>query len=1134
MNPSASCPTHDQLLEIVSGSVSALQADLLEQHLLECASCNSVTAEVMEHDPLVKLAVEAGWPAEPVDVETEQLSRRIAAAVETRLNAAMETLNSRPVRHDAELDLSWLEPAESPNELGRLGNFVVFRLLGRGGMGAVFEAEDMRLRRRVALKVILPGRSADKSIKERFLREARAAAAVHHRHVVTIFEVGESGSVPYLAMELLRGESLQERLQRGGHLSPSHAAVIAAQVADGLAAAHQLGLLHRDIKPGNIWLESPNPEDDDQPVTVKLLDFGLAKPMGTEDGLTQSGLLVGTLRYLSPEQARGTKLDARSDLFSLGCTLYQMLSGAFPFEGSDPLSQLNSLATMEPMPIRDRIPEIPDSLASLIHGLLARNAADRPSSAKHVALELRRISGDLANIKVPQARVSPLASPLASGNGRAGIRRHIGIFSAGFVPMLILLGIIVITIRHRDGTKTEIKIDLGGNTNPAASNISSPGQSPSSVLIRPPSAAENTLPVISLSHLDATAIPESERFDWQPKELVAVIGEHQLRHWSPVTQVRFHPSGQFFITVPDRGEAALWMTTTLERRADAFVDDVAQTLSFDGLEFSQDGKWLSSANLIYAVDLTNPDQPRIRLAQTLASDNHRFGRSGVAIHDSRWLMIASETPGELMLWDIGVNSGRFRKLIPFAANGAVTELAWSSDGRQLIGSRGEGGDGVVHIWDIDWTNPDDPIFTLRDHQISGVDVVLSPQGSTLAAGGDGYEKTELWDTSQIPFKLLKQIQPGREFAFSTDGMHVAVATGPGIQLYEKKNAEWVSDHALSGGMGAMISLAWSPDQKSLVAGDQCGGVHVWDLSGESPQSRGSILPAGNVQRLTFAPDGRSMVVVGSDHQAALWNLEDSVPTRVEWSDFCDSGHLPSYSPDSQLVRVHEHVRDLATTPPSNISIAVSVLSRFVPNGNEFVSFDGTTLVQSHWELTKRRQFINRAVKEQWKSPGTVISNDAIETLQFEAQRFATRQDDQTVCVWSLAQAEKPLFELKHNLKFGNSSRPLTLSSDGTVLLAFSQQGSIVWDLEESPPREYPLQLDAHTTNAFFAKENKWLFVADGNGVGVYDWANNREDRRLKYPGLVRQIVRHPDGTHMATVNGNGTVYILRIPEALNP
>jgi WD40 repeat protein len=158
-------------------------------------------------------------------------------------------------------------------------------------------------------------------------------------------------------------------------------------------------------------------------------------------------------------------------------------------------------------------------------------------------------------------------------------------------------------------------------------------------------------------------------------------------------------------------------------------------------------------------------------------------------------------------------------------------------------------------------------------------------------------------------------------------MHMAVATGPGIQLYEKKNAEWVSDHCCREEWRAVISLAWSPDQKSLVAGDQFGGVHVWDLSGESPQSRGSILPAGNVQRLTFAPDGRSMVVVGSDHQAALWNLEDSVPTRVEWSDFCDSGHLPSYSPDSQLVRVHEHVRDLATvaTLPSE---AISVMFGF--------------------------------------------------------------------------------------------------------------------------------------------------------------------------------------------------------------
>lgn len=254
MNPSITCPTREYLLEMASGSASSPQSDELEQNLLECAACNSVIAEAMESDPLAQMAAEAGWPPVPVDEETEQLTRRIAAAVETRLNAAMETFVSSPIRRDAELDLSWLEPSDSPDELGRLGNFVVLRLLGRGGMGAVFEAEDTRLRRRVALKVMLPGFSPDKAMKERFLREARSAAAVHHRHVVTIFEVGESGNVPYLAMELLRGESLEDRLKREGQLAPGDAANIAAQVAEGLSAAHQQGVLHRDIKTGNIWL----------------------------------------------------------------------------------------------------------------------------------------------------------------------------------------------------------------------------------------------------------------------------------------------------------------------------------------------------------------------------------------------------------------------------------------------------------------------------------------------------------------------------------------------------------------------------------------------------------------------------------------------------------------------------------------------------------------------------------------------------------------------------------------------------------------------------------------------------------------------------------------------------------------
>jgi len=1126
MNLTSACPSNDRLVEMASGNISAVQAEELEQHLVNCASCCAVVAAAMESDPVTQLAFEAGWPPVPTDEETERLSRRIAAAVETRLDQPLDTVASFQGPHAAQLGLSWLEPADSPNEMGRLGSFIVVRLLGRGGMGAVFEAEDTRLRRRVALKVMLPGASADRSMKERFLREARSAAAVHHRHVVTIFEVGESGSVPFLAMELLGGESLQDRLRRDGRLTPLHAMEIAAQVAEGLSAAHQKGVLHRDIKPGNIWLESLDLADPDPPITVKLLDFGLAKAMGTEDGLTQAGVVMGTLNYLSPEQARGAKVDERSDLFSLGCMLYQMLSGEFPFEGSDPLSQLNALATSEPLAIKHRTPEIPDSLASLIHRLLARNLDDRPATAKEVATELRRIREELVEGKTTQTPAIPTV--LTLGDQGSGTRHRIKMFAAGFAPILILLGIIVITIRHRDGTKTEIEIDVSSDAAVAESKSTLPGISLNTDLVAASISAGPLQPTSSLSHLDPSTIPESERFDWQPKELVAVIGEHRLRHWGRVGQIRFHPSGRFFITVPYAGPAGLWMTSTLEQREAAFVDNIAQSFSCEGFEFSQDGKWLSSANRVYAVDVTNADEPEIRLAQTLPTDENRFGSSDVAIHGNRWLIMASDAPGNLMLWDIAVDPRRYIKSIQFDAVDPLTGICWSTDGRQLAASNW---DGAVRVWDVDWTNADNPEFTLRDQQVPGSVATLSPQGSVMATGGDGHEKITFWDVSREPFRQLHQIPGGRQFALSPDGKCLAVAPGgSGIQLYAEENTQWVSKQLLTGAMPAVLSLAWSPDQKTLVAGDQFGGVHVWDLSVDPPKSRMPNLPASNVQSLTFAPNGKSMLVVGSDHQATHWNLDGTAPSRVNWNTFCDSGHLPSFSPDSKLARVHDHVWNLGTEPPVDISDAVNVLTRFVPEGNGLLSLDTGTLFKRSWQPTKRGRFITGGEHAVWKSASSIITNDAIETLQFEAQRFATRHDDQTVCVWSLANTEKPLYELKHNLKFGNSSRPLTLSSDGTILLVFSQQESVVWDLEETPPRLYPLQLDAHTANAFFSKDNKLLFAADGHGVGVYDWVNNREVRRLKFPGAVRQIVLHPDGKHIATANSNGTVYFLRTPE----
>ena len=282
-------------------------------------------------------------------------------------------------------DTSFLAPPQTKDEIGRLGSYRVLRVLGKGGMGMVLEAEDPQLKRRVALKVMLPQYAADAKAKQRFLREAQAAAALEHDHIISIYQVSGDG-VPFLAMPLLKGESLSTRLNREGRLPIAEAIRIAAEIADGLAAAHDAGLIHRDIKPANLWLDGTRRR-------VKILDFGLARPVDGDDAhLTRSGVILGTPAYMSPEQARGIKVDSRADLFSLGCVLYQMCTGAMPFQGADTFALLTALAVDTPADPHTHNPDVPPELSALILHLLAKKPEDRPRTAGEVHARLSALS----------------------------------------------------------------------------------------------------------------------------------------------------------------------------------------------------------------------------------------------------------------------------------------------------------------------------------------------------------------------------------------------------------------------------------------------------------------------------------------------------------------------------------------------------------------------------------------------------------------------------------------------------------------------------------------------------------------------------------------------------------------------
>jgi serine/threonine protein kinase/Leucine-rich repeat (LRR) protein len=335
-------------------------------------------------------ALEQGSLAERTDYLAEACGQDapLRQSVEALLQAHNQTdhLLDRPAaEHLAEegdgggLDdpRDFLAPSQKPGSLGRLGHYEVLETAGQGGMGVVFRAFDEKLQRIVAIKALAPQLAASSAGRRRFVREARAAAAVTHEHVIPIYAVEEAGPIPYLVMQFVKGQSLQEKLERAGPLSLKETLRIGLHIAEGLAAAHRQGLVHRDIKPANILLENSVER-------VKITDFGLARA-SDDASLTQSGVMAGTPAYMSPEQAQGGPVDHRSDLFSLGSVLYAMCTGQPPFNAASTYSILKRVCEETPRPVRETNPEAPPWLDALLARLHAKAPADRFTSAQEVA-----------------------------------------------------------------------------------------------------------------------------------------------------------------------------------------------------------------------------------------------------------------------------------------------------------------------------------------------------------------------------------------------------------------------------------------------------------------------------------------------------------------------------------------------------------------------------------------------------------------------------------------------------------------------------------------------------------------------------------------------------------------------------
>jgi serine/threonine-protein kinase len=342
----------------------------LEEHLRSCTSCQSVLDQSADSDR---------W----LGAVRHYLGGNSAAAAGKAPNLAA-------------MRLDFLGASDWPDSLGRVGTYEIKKVLGRGGMGVVLKAFDSALNRNVAIKVLSTHLATSGAARQRFLREARAAAAVVHEHVVAVHAVDEAAGLPYLVMEYVPGRSLQDRLDEQGPLSLVEILRVGMQAASGLAAAHAQGLVHRDVKPANILLENGVER-------ARLTDFGLARA-AADAGLTQTGTVIGTPHYMAPEQARGEPVDHRADLFSLGSTLYAMCTGYPPFRAESPLAVVRRVSDDEPRPIQEVNADMPVWLS----GIIARLQAKDPSKRYQTAAKVSELLGQcLAHIQQPLAVPMP-------------------------------------------------------------------------------------------------------------------------------------------------------------------------------------------------------------------------------------------------------------------------------------------------------------------------------------------------------------------------------------------------------------------------------------------------------------------------------------------------------------------------------------------------------------------------------------------------------------------------------------------------------------------------------------------------------------------------------------------------------
>ncbi len=850
-NASVACPDEHTLSQLLAGTLPAERAMEQENHLAHCSDCLQRTERLKDRDELIDALYETSHGADTPPAD------------ESVIEGLIDKLTELPDAHSLHASLSRdeirsiLAPAQQDDELGRLGQYRVLEVLGIGGMGIVFKGEDCELGRLVAIKVMQPKLAASRAASQRFEREACAAAAFEHNHVVTIYHIGEEQGVPYFTMPLLEGESLRRRVEREGRLPTDDILRIGRETADGISAAHERGLLHRDIKPDNVWLLP-----DGQ---VKIVDFGLARAVDQASNVTSSGMIVGTPVYMAPEQAQSRNIDERCDLFSLGSLMYHLATGEPPFTGDNLVATLVSVSQDKVTPPRQRNPELSAELNDLILDLLAKNPDDRIQSAREV---VQRIS------KIEAERIGPTVATRAA-RWRGGIA---GWAVAAALACVMFAGALIYVATDR-GTLVidadeSVPVTIQGGK----------------VSIRDPETG----------HQYQLAIGEHKAVPSGQYEIVATDLETGLQFSAREFSILRGREKKIraWIQKADEGPAVARnvgpQPSTGAPVAPATPPPwLAESVATLGIK---PGEPLSENSLVQ-----KPAALEGALSWTLETTGHRSSVNDAAYSRSGLLATAGED-GTIRVWE---GAPAKQKLV-MVGPGSVRTVSWSEDGQFLASAHPKS----ICIWMIT-----DKAKLVRRILRTTTRLAFSPDGHYLAFTDDG---VQLWDceTGEVlpSFGTTGTIS---RHPWSPDGTALATTTADfGIRIFSIADRSQIGSMESKGASlatwargGAYIACLHRYDP---AAGTRRGtrpalscSVEVWDAS-KYQRIRNFSIGKSNAssRQLVWGPDEASLLT-NYGGVMRLWDLATGKSTQ-QWTMpevFPDASFLCDQSPDGAHIAV---------------------------------------------------------------------------------------------------------------------------------------------------------------------------------------------------------------------------------------